>query len=149
MSRLQIAIDNTPDVRGEGKVGKAAIKNEYRSKIVVADPRKLTYSLDIDDAVKDLYTNANRWDYALEYNDEVFFIEFHPANTSEIKTMLEKLSWLKQWLNEHAPQIDALKSKSSTPYYWIATQGVHIASTSSHYRKLATQKLLPQSQWRM
>lgn len=147
MSRLQTAIENTPDVQGNGKIGKTAIKNEYRSKIIVPIPRKLTYSLDIDEAVKNLYPEDSRWDYALEYDDEVYFLEFHPADTSQINIVLAKLSWLKQWLLSNAPKINELKSLKNYPFYWVATQSIHISPTSSQYRRLATNKLLPQKVW--
>lgn len=147
MSKLALAIEQTPDVQGKAQAGIGAIKREYRVRIVVPDTRALLCSLDIDNAVKTLYPDANRWDYALEYNKEVFFLEFHPAETSAVSIMLKKLEWLKMWLRMKAPEIDALKSTSYNPYYWIGSGSFNIIKTSSQYRKLAEARLLPKKQW--
>lgn len=147
MSKLQTAIENTLSVNGKGKIGKTAVKGEYRSKIIVPNPRQLTYSLDIDTALKEQYPTSHRWDYAIEYDDNVFFIEVHPANTSEIQIVLSKLAWLRQWLQREAPLIDKLKSIQKNPFYWIATQNIQILKSSSQYRNLAQQKLLPRNYW--
>lgn len=147
MSRLLAAVDNTPNVKGKAQVGKGAIKKGYHSKIIVPNTRLLSCSLDIDGAVKAYYPNANRWDYALEYNDEVFFLEFHPAETSSVSIVLKKLQWLKKWLEEEAPKIDALKSNTCTPYYWIGSGSFNIIRNSSQYRELAQKKLLPITSW--
>lgn len=147
MPRLSSAIEQTPDVRGHSKVGKSAIKKQYRSKVVVPDTRLLTCSLDIDSAVCALYPDANRWDYAVEYNDQVFFLEVHPVETSEIKTVLAKLAWLETWLKTKATEIDKLKATDYNPYYWIASGSYNILRTSSQYRNLATSHLLPQTEW--
>lgn len=147
MSKLAVAIDHTPDVQGKALAGIGAIKGEFRCKIVVPNTWALSCSLDIDSAVKTLYPNANRWDYAVEYNDEVFFLEFHPAETSSVSIMLKKLEWLKMWLKEKAPEINALKSKTHNPYCWIGSGSFNIIKTSSQYRKLAAAGMLPKTQW--
>ena len=147
MSRLSNAIEKTPEVQGNGKIGMGAIKGEYRSKIIVPNTRLLTCTLDIDGSVKNLYPNDNRWDYALEYNDEVFFVEFHPAETSAVAKMLVKLEWLKGWLTTKAPKINELKTTTHNPYHWIGSGSFNIIKTSSQYRKLAVAGMIPRSQW--
>ena len=147
MQKLAIAIDNTPEIKGHAKVGKSAIKNEYRLKVVVPNPKLLTCSVDIDSAVHSLYPNANRWDYALEYGEDVFFLEFHPAETSEVGKVLAKLDWLKVWLKTKAPDIQKIATTNYMPYYWIGSGSFNILKTSSQYRRLATAHLLPKSEW--
>ena len=70
---FQVAIENTEDVKNGFCVGKQAIKSIDRSKVVAADNDKLQGSLDIDSQVKTLYPNEPRWDYALSYDEKLFF----------------------------------------------------------------------------
>ena len=141
---LENAIELTPDVTGHFKKGIQAVKNEYRSIISATDSRKLTGSVDIDSATSKLYPNDNRWDNAIEYNNETFFVEFHPASTSNVDELLKKQSWIKDWLKSHAPKIDALKAKNGNAFNWIATGRISILKGSRQHRQLATAGLLPQ-----
>lgn len=139
---LEKAIAQTSDVAGNFKNGIQAIKGAYRSKIQPAESRMLTGSVDIDNATQMLYPDANRWDYAIEYDDKTHFVEFHPASTGNVAEMIEKLKWLNWWLREKAPLINALKSVNK-PYHWVATGSIMILNTSRQYRLLATKGLLP------
>lgn len=146
-SLLKIAVDNTEDVKGQFKTGLGAIKSNEKQKFVVPDTRKITGSLDIDSSTKRKYPQANRWDYAIEYDKETFFIEIHPASTSEIQTFLAKLTWLKQWLKEKAPEINALKPKNKQPYHWVYTSKFAILPHSKYGRQLAQMNLMPVKHW--
>ena len=143
MSNLKQATEGTPDVAAHYKNGLQALKSEHTGKIKVSDTKKLTGSLDIDNATKALYPKSNRWDYVIEYNEEVFFIEIHPASTKNVLEVLLKLSWLKTWLIEKAPLIDKLKSRKASPYYWIATGGIKILQGSKQAKQLAQSGLKP------
>lgn len=147
MSHLYNAIESTPDVRGHACFGLQALCPNARSKIKVPNNRLLTCSLDIDSATQLQYPNDNRWDYALEYNNETFFIEVHPAHTSEIPTVLAKLAWLQQWLKNRAPLIEETKSLNHHPYYWICSGKYAISPISPQARLLATKKIKPLSFW--
>ena len=140
---LEMAVALTPDVKGCFKKGVQAVKGEYRPKIQVMESRALTGSVDIDSATLALYPNANRWDYAIEYNDTTFFVEFHPASTGNVAEMIEKRTWLNWWLQEKAPLINALKPANKIAYHWIATGSIKILNGSRQYRMLATKGLLP------
>lgn len=146
-SRLKEAVDETPDVTGNHKKGLMALKGSDSELIIVPDTRKIGGSLDIDSTTKRLYPNAARWDYAVEYDGEVFFIEVHPASTTEIKAMIKKYDWLKNWLKTKAPRIDALKAKSKHPYHWVHTGSSKILKSSRHYKELTKRKLLPVKVW--
>ena len=146
-SLLKTAIDNTEDVKGHFKTGLGAIKGHEKQKIVVPDTRKITGSLDIDTSTSAKYPQANRWDYAIEYDKETFFIEVHPGSTSQIPTVIAKLTWLKQWLKEKAPAIDALKPKKKQPYHWVYTNKFAILPSSKYARQLAQMNMVPVKQW--
>ena len=48
-------------------------------------------SLDIDNQVKAIYPDEPRWDYTLAYGDNIYFFEVHPAETSEIDKVIDKV----------------------------------------------------------
>ena len=72
---FQLAVENTEEVKNGFRIGKQAIKNADRNKVIVADSKKLQGSLDIDNQIKILYPEEPRWDYALSYEDKIYFFE--------------------------------------------------------------------------
>jgi len=107
----------------------------YSDKVRCRDPRRFTGSVDLNEA----FPNSP-WDYGigfLEGRQEVaIWIEPHPAYTSEVAIFLKKLTWLKDWLETEARELWKLTQKSSEPYRWLATGGVHIAKNSRQARQL-------------
>lgn len=132
---FQVAIENTEEVKDGFCIGKQAIKGNDRNKVNAADNNKLQGSLDIDSQVKALYPNSSRWDYALSYNDKIYFFEIHPAETSEIENVVKKVKWLKFWLKTKATEIDKLP-KSEHPYIWVQSGRYAILPTTKEMRKL-------------
>lgn len=80
-----------------------------------------------------------RWDYGIGIQrgnaTEAVWVEIHPACTSEVGRVIDKLHWLKDWLRQQAPDLWALTP--SNAYYWVATNGVHITRDSPQARSLA------------
>lgn len=130
---FQQAVEATPDVSAGFKVGLTAL-GSYSSRVEVSSTKDLQGSIDIDTLTTAKYPNSNRWDYAFAYKGEVFFIEVHSANSSEVRKVLRKLQWLKDWLNLKAPNINKLRAKTSIPFYWIQSKGFAIPKTSPQYR---------------
>ena len=112
---FQVAVENTEEVKNGFRVGKQAIKSADRSKVDAAESKKLQGSLDIDSQVKALYPMDPRWDYALSYADKIYYLEVHPAETSEIDKVVSKVKWLKNWLKTKATKINELP-KAEHPY---------------------------------
>ena len=137
------AIGQTHEVKKCFQKGLRAFGKDS-AKIELADQAKCGGSLFIDDCLKKqkLYSNENRWDYALEYETEVYFVEVHSANTCEVRKVLKKLQWLKDWLQQKAPEISKLKAKKQ-PYYWIQSNDFDIPSTARQYREAAQASILP------
>ena len=136
-SRLQEAVKGIAGLDKHFKEGLGAVKGAYRARITAKEPRLFNGSLDIDKAKAQAEPTANRWDYAIEYNGEVFFVEIHPGSTSDVSIILKKLEWLKQWLKNEAKAIDMLKTKRATPYFWIHTGGCKILQRSITSKQLA------------
>jgi hypothetical protein len=140
-SKFKQAVENTEEIKDGYKNGLKALGN-YSSKIQLGDTKKCDGSVDIDECTKSIYPQENRWDYALSYKDNVYFVEVHGADTSEVSVVLKKLAWLKDWVNTKAPHIKALLSKEN-PYIWIQTNGNHILPNSSQNRLIAQNGLKP------
>ena len=139
---FQQAVIVTQDIKTGYQSGLAAL-GVYSNKVSVADTTKLQGSVDIDACTTAKYPHANRWDYALAYKDEVFFIEVHSAITSEVKIVLKKFQWLKDWLINEAPEINHLKSKSRNPFVWVQTKNFQILKTSPQYFMAVQAGILP------
>ena len=141
-NKFKEAVENTPDVAKAYEPGLQAL-GANRNKIELADTRQCGGSIDIDGATTAIYPQQNRWDYCFSYKGEVYFVEVHSANTGEVSTVLRKLQWLKDWLHNHAPDINALKAASQQPFYWIQSNGFHILPNSAQYRQAIQSKLKP------
>ena len=136
-SSFQKAVEGTPDISTAYRSGLQALKRSDRSSVTVADTKHLDGSVDIDTAVKEKYPNDNRWDYAIGSSGKVCYVEVHPAYTSEVSVVENKLRWLKIWLKENAPLLDAIP-KATPAFVWAQTGKGAILPRSSQARKLAT-----------
>lgn len=136
------AIEHTPDLDGGYRPGLQALKRVDAARISIDDGSKVDGSVDIDNCTKVKYPNATRWDYCVGYGGETLFIEVHPASTSEVTKMKEKLSWLKSWLKSQAPELDAL-TKHNPAFCWVASGKVAILKGSREHLSLSKLGLLP------
>lgn len=137
------AVESTPDIATAYNKGLQAIDAKDKTYFKVKDTNLIDGSVNIDKTTHALYPRDNRWDYVVGYNAKAYYVEVHPANTSNIPEMLRKLEWLKMWLKNKAPQLASLPS-GNPKYNWIATSaGVHITKTSPQSRQLAQMGLLP------
>ena len=138
------AVKQTPDVANGFYSGLEAL-GKYRTKIQATDEQLLNGSINIDVCTMRKYPDENRWDYAIAYNEFVYFVEVHPANTKEVSVVLKKRQWLKDWLNKEAKLINQLE-KAQPAYYWIRSNNFNILKSSPQYRCLAQAKLIPITQ---
>lgn len=134
---FQKAVLVTSDVSFGYCKGLQAMKSNS-SMLKASDTRKLQGSVDIDDCTKNLYPHDARWDYAIGYNDKAYFVEVHPANTSNIVEMMNKAKWLETWLKNKALELGKIREDK---FYWIPSGKVAILKSSSQYRQLALHKL--------
>lgn len=132
------AVEKTSDIKNGFCCGLQALGGNAKQ-ITALDTRMLSGSVDIDKCTKKLYPNAARWDYVIGYNERAYFLEIHPANTSNVKDMMRKAAWLNGWLNDKAPSLKALQANNA--YYWIASGKHCILPHSPQYRKLSQSKV--------
>ena len=136
------AVEATEEIATGFRSGLTAF-GKYSNKVEVRDTTLIQGSVEIDECTKHLYPNDPRWDYAFAYNSEVYFVEVHSANSGEVRAVILKFQWLKQWLNEKAPEINRLKVKKRTPYYWIQSKNFQIPKNSPQYRNAIQAGLMP------
>jgi hypothetical protein len=120
-----------------------------REKLGVSHP---TGSFDLDTAKKAAEPNNSRWDYGIgckpNDKDEIaIWVEVHPASTSEVDTMLNKLEWLKGWLKQQKGLKELTEKARQTniePFIWVHTDsGVSIRKGSPQARRLQEKGLNP------
>lgn len=109
------------------------------AKVGCENTRNLAGSVDIDSATAASCPNDNRWDYAVGYLSEgngkcLYFIEVHPASTSEVQCMIEKHRWRVAWVRANAPRLERIPEKYSL---WVASGGVHIPRNAPQLKRLA------------
>lgn len=140
-NQFKAAVLASPEIKCCYRNGLQATGN-YSKMIELSDTRKAEGSVNIDDWVADRYSNENRWDFVIGYDGKAYFIEVHPAYTSEIGTVLKKLEWLKAWLQNKAPLLNQLKDADRTPFYWMPSGKFNIPRDSRQFRQLASKHLL-------
>lgn len=101
--------------------------------ILPKDTSKLDGSVDIDEQTRGRYPEDSRWDYVVGYAGKAYFLEIHPANTSEVDGVCKKANWLNNWLTNDAPMLKSLMPNKTL--YWIASGRCDIRGTAK--RKLA------------
>lgn len=91
----------------------------------------------------------SRWDYGIGYrngNRELaLWIEVHSAQTSEVRAVLNKLRWLKDWLaGEGEPFGRLTETKGTLPaFVWLASGAFRLPKTTPQYRLAATAGIVP------
>jgi hypothetical protein len=137
-SQFQKAVSACPDLTL--KDGVEAIAHANRRKIRPQNPRSVTGSIDIDKDLKNQFPEDPRWDYAVGYKgsggrEKVYFIEVHPAETSEIGCVIQKVRALKIWAQCHAP--DLWNMTIPREIHWVASGRCGIRLNDSYRRQLA------------
>jgi hypothetical protein len=93
--------------------------------------------VDIDAALRDEFPNAARWDYAIgikaHTDDFVAWLEVHPASSRHVNEVIEKLLWLKDWLQTSAAELDALPRR----FHWVASGAVSFDRASPQAKRIA------------
>lgn len=136
-NKFEDAVLATPDVSAGYCKGIQALKSNS-TLLQVPDTRRLQGSVDIDENTKTLYPESSRWDYTVGYGDRAYFVEVHPACTSNVAEMINKAIWLENWLKNKAPELGKIRVSQLC---WIPSCKVAISKTSTQYRNLALHKI--------
>ncbi|MBC7226222.1 MAG: hypothetical protein H5T61_03195 [Thermoflexales bacterium] len=139
---FQKAVAETPHLGlGAYRPGKQALGPDG-DRIRCKKNGRFTGSVNLEKALKEKYPDDPLWDYGVGFQIErgpevAFWIEVHPAYTSEVSAFLSKLAWLKAWLQGNAKALWQLTQRNPRPaYFWLASGGVHIPKGSPQARRL-------------
>lgn len=127
--------------QGNCQPGLQALKAADRKLVQLRSPRDCHGSADIDASLQRQYPNDPRWDYVLAHAEKLHYVEVHPAYTSEVQTMQNKLVWLKQWLTQ--AKLGQLKAQPH--FHWVASGKIAILPGSKQARKAVMMGLEPKS----
>jgi len=97
--------------------------------------------MNLDEALTKVYPDQPRWDYGVgikktRTTDRAIWAEVHPATAGEVKAVIAKLQWLKNWLQNCSPDLMVLTDRA-VPYLWIASGKVSFQRSSRQARELA------------
>lgn len=129
-----------PAIAGAYREGLQALESKDAGKVKPQKPRKLSGSVYLDKCLKTTNPHDARWDYVIGYREKAYFVEVHPANTSNVDEVVKKKKWLEVWLKTNALDLKAMMA--GTGYYWIASGKVAILPNSPQARKIAKNKLV-------
>lgn len=128
-------VENHQEVSMCYKPGLQAL-GAYSSKVKPSKSEKTEGSVFLERCLQRNYRDAPLWDYMIGYDSEVYFVEIHPASTSNVKEMIKKVQWLKKWLKENGHNF-LKKQTPYRPYRWVATSRVAIAKNSRQAKDIA------------
>jgi hypothetical protein len=131
MSLRDVANSNS-QLKSCWKQGLQALQRKHKSLIKIQNS-SCSGSIDIDQCLRSQCPSDPRWDYGLDIHEMGIFIEVHPAHTSEVNTVLAKLTWLKSWFKRNCSLFDSL----SRSYHWIASGSVAIRKGTPQARRLS------------
>ncbi|MEX2501558.1 MAG: hypothetical protein WD336_04220 [Trueperaceae bacterium] len=130
--------------------GLRALRPSERRKVHIADLRRWTGSIDLDETLKHDPTEGrqSRWDYGIGFDDAsgnraAVWVEVHPAsNPRSVRDVVDKAAWLRRWLARHGPELldrthRAEAHLNDAPYVWITTEGVDLPNPAKTKRHLA------------
>ena len=136
MSILKGEAQNPTPIAKCVKNGLQALEGNHSRLIIPQNSRLLKESVFLDQCLPD-----GRWDYLINYDDQISAVEVHPASTAEVNRMIEKVKWLKSLLN----QMPAVKNslRKNKEFVWIASGNIKITATSPQARRLASSGIKP------
>jgi len=107
--------------------GKQALRAACSSALATQAGWRFDASVDLDGALQENHPNENRWDYGLEVTGpggkrSVEWVEFHPACSSDVKTVIEKKKWLEKLLTATR----TCPRPGMKNLHWVATGDIHI-----------------------
>jgi hypothetical protein len=136
------AVERTAAVEGRYREGLRGIRNVDRQRIHCSNPRMLTGSIDLDEALRVRNPNDPRWDYGIGVrvgarSDIVIWAEVHPATSLHVDEVLTKLRWLRERTGDSAPAFVELGQH----FCWVATGSIAFRRGSPQEKRIAQQGL--------
>jgi len=128
-----LAVRNTPSISKAYEAGIQALSAD-RHYVKVTETHDLNGSVNIDACLRAAQPNASRWDYTFGYRDQSYYVEIHPAGTGEVDTVINKFTWLINWLRTDGARLNAINA--ANPFHWVASGKVSIPLGSTYHRRI-------------
>ncbi len=129
------AVQQTQEIAACLKPGLQALGADSK-KIKVTETTTLKGSVNIDTCLKKRYPNAPRWDYVFGYENRVYYVEVHQAKESEVRSIIAKFEWVRNWCK--ATPLEELQERSS--YHWVSKKQTATFQHKSSYRRRLAQR---------
>ncbi len=139
LSAFQHAVARTPGIAEVFQAGLGALIEADRNRVSCQDTRELTGSVHLDEALAESVAHRDkpRWDYGIGHRERVFWVEVHPASSHHVDSIIKKYEWLRSWLGEEAPNLDALPCD----FVWLAAGAVSLPPGDRRRRLLAEKSI--------
>jgi hypothetical protein len=98
----------------------------------------------VETALRHREPQANRWDFAIGYRhtnqreDSVYWVETHTGSDDQIKVVLKKLEWLKNWLKGDGQHLDKFEGDR----IWVSSDHTLFTKGSTQVKMLAQKGLI-------
>ncbi len=138
------AVARTANLQTAWKPGLQALRAEDKPHIQAEDTRRLRGSADVDKALLSREPQANRWDFAIGFqhrkrsNEFIYWVETHTGSDDQIKVVLKKLEWLKNWLREDGLHL----AKFDRDMIWVSSGHTLFTKGSAQVKTLAQKGLI-------
>lgn len=134
------AVEKTKGLENAWQEGLQALRREDKPHIEAEDTRALRGSVDIDAAYLAADPNGNRWDFAIGHQhtnrdaEVIYWVELHTGSDSEIKVVIRKARWLRDFLKGPGKKLAAFERE----ILWVSS-GATKLSPSAPQKKLMAQ----------
>jgi hypothetical protein len=119
--------------------GLQALRERDRNRIKSSEPRRLAGSVDVEAALHPVARNTPLWGYGIGINggetEEAVWVEVHSATSGEVKTVIAKVKWLKNWLGANGPNLLRM-TRPDEGFVWVASGTVSLPHRSREARQL-------------
>jgi len=133
------AVEKTPGLQHAWRSGIQALRGMDGQHVDAEDARRLAGSVNVDAELAQSHANDARWDYAVGHRpancngEVVYWIEIHPASSGAVKVVLAKLTWLKSWLQNSAPHLQAMEKA----FVWVSSGKTSYTLSSPQQKRFA------------
>ena len=135
------AVEATPNLSGAFCEGLHALRAQDKPHIEAENTRKLSGSVDLDAALRQVEPNANRWDFAIAYRhtnrkaEVIYWTELHTASDSEVEVVIKKALWLLGWLKADGKKLAAPAFESDI--VWVSSGATTFQLTGPQRKQMA------------
>lgn len=140
---FQKAVRETPHLQNAWKNGLSALRAKDKPHIAPQDPRLLKGSANVDSALQAQHPHAHRWDFAIGFRhsnwqqDFVYWVEVHTAESGEVNVVLDKLSWLRDWLAADGKLLNQFKRD----FIWVSSGATSFTPGDPRLKRIAERGL--------